>query len=159
MKLAAHYSINEHGESLRGGMIEIVGGKIADYRELGLPIPELAGMEFHSGVIVPAFPNLSACEAALQKTKQSNSAIAWLQAMPLRLQANFYIEWMLALQNADAQFNLKDAVRIFCCELPKLLQLDEIKLQLGRTINLWLVSGVDYQTFRLNNSSKLRLLI
>ncbi|MFV0365629.1 MAG: hypothetical protein ACK5JS_03875 [Mangrovibacterium sp.] len=159
MKLAAHYTINEQGKATKGMALEILAQKLVRMIEMGNQIQELAQMEFHSGVLIPAFPNTSAHWAYLLTQKDQINTPPWLQLMPNRQSNSFYLEWILAMQNADDQFCLKDAVKIFCTELTQLLHLEDIKLQLDTPVSLWLISGVDYHNFRLNTASKLRQLL
>ncbi|MFV0290270.1 MAG: hypothetical protein ACK5IJ_05135 [Mangrovibacterium sp.] len=159
MKIASHYAIDEDGQLFRGALFEIADGKLCCFNELGLPLPELAQMSFHSGIIVPKFPAIDTYWETLCILRNDTLAPHWLQLMPETLDSSFYLKWIDNLQAADELFSLNKAVKLFCSSLPSLLSIAPSRFQLHEKVQFEIFSNIDYSTFRIKNNSKLRKLL
>ncbi|MFV0522042.1 MAG: hypothetical protein ACK5MI_06400 [Mangrovibacterium sp.] len=159
MKIAAHFLINEHGKIFKGAVLNVACNKLIGITEMGNQIQELAQMAFYSGVIIPSFPDLSIHWNTLEIQKKSPEAPYWLKTMPSCYHRHVYTAWISNLQASDAHFNLAQAVNIFCVALPKLLKLEESAFLPDYPVEAWLVSGIDYHSFRIKKESKFRKLI
>lgn len=159
MILAAHFLIEGQGDVVQGAALDIADGKLKRIIQMGSQIHELPCMEFHAGVLIPALPELAPHWTKLQELRQSAEAPHWLQTLPPSPSYELHLEWMLALQAANVKINLPQLIPLFCTELPQLLGINENRLQLHAPVHVWLISGIDYTSFRIKEDAKLRKLV
>lgn len=159
MKLAAHYIINEHGKVFKGAALHLVDDKCVDIIEMGLHIHELAQMEFHSGIIIPALPHMEAHINTLIELKNTSNCPIWLKFAPEIYHKYFYREWTCALQVNTPNLSLAEIIQIYCTTLPLLLNIAPCGFSYNSPTKAWLISGVNYPSFIIKSTSRFLELI
>jgi len=162
MKYAAHYIITGAGQVLRKGIVEIdPAGQVLRVTSNENGLSEQAGMEFHSGVICPAFPNLLQIfseRELFEKLPQLNRYRKFLP--PDQQNPKVIFNWIKNIQLNDETAELSDLIDLFCTEGWRIVQQPDLgTIETGKRPGLVLLYVMNYQNLRLKEDSKIRKLI
>lgn len=162
MKFAAHYIITGTGEILPKGIVEVDrDGRIVKLNSNENGLREQAGMEFHSGVICPAFPEIFQhlqLDELFEKVPELRPYQAFLPADIRQPKAVF--NWIKNIQLADERAELPELITLFCQKLSEVLKLPEAgTIETGKRPGLVLINVMNYQKLRLTGDSRIRKLI
>jgi len=162
MKFAAHYIITGTGVVLRNGIAEVDReGRIVALIDNEGGLREQAGMEFHSGIICPAFPELPqgfAIEELFRKFPHLQNYRSDLPADLAGLKGFF--NWVKNIQLRKPDTELSALISLFCREVgEKLHPTRNGTIEAGKSPGLAVISGVDYQQLRLTENARIRRLV
>jgi len=151
MKFAAHYIITGTGEILPKGIVEVdQDGRIINLISNENGLREQAGMEFHSGVICPAFPDIFQhlqLDELFEKVPELRPYQAFLPAD------------IKNIQLSDPKAELSDLIILFCQKLSMVLNMPEAgTIEIGKRPGLVLLNVMNYQNLRLTEDSRIRKL-
>lgn len=162
MKFAAHYLFSGQGAFLPKAWVEVdTGGTVLRVVQPQAEFRELAGMEFHSGIICPAFAplfqhfNLNELVDALPELKE------FAKHCPAHTAGDKAVfNWIKAIQLQEPSVSLEFLLELFSSKAAMLLG-NELtgRLEPGQQPGLVLLTGIDYRQLRLTENSRLRKLI
>ncbi len=162
-KFAAHFVFPVSSKPITKGVVEVDNaGKISRLISHENGLQEMAGMEFHNGIICPAFCNLFEDFTTLKFFFIFPELQKFEQLLPANLTGDKAIlEWMKAIQLSDPTMRLEDLIRKFTLESAKVIDLqNEIgTLEPGKRPGLLLLYNMDYQNLLLTENSRLKRLI
>ncbi|RKD92143.1 hypothetical protein [Mangrovibacterium diazotrophicum] len=161
MKFAAHYIITGTGEILPKGIVEVdQDGRIINLISNEKGLREQAGMEFHSGVICPAFPDIFQhlqLDELFEKVPELRPYQAFLPADISHPKAVF--NWIKNIQLNDPKTELSELITLFCKKLSEVLNQPETgTIEIGKRPGLVLLNVMNYQNLRLTEDSRIRKL-
>ena len=162
MKFAAHYIITGTGEILPKGIVEVdERGRIINLFSNENGLREQAGMEFHSGVICPAFPDIFQhleVDELFARVPDLQRFRAFLPADVRHPKVVF--NWLKNIQMNDPKAELSELVTLFCKKLcEELSQPEAGTIEIGKRPGLVLLNVMNYQNLRLTEDSRIRKLI
>jgi len=162
MKFAAHYIITGTGEILPKGIVEVDReGRITDLISNENGLREQAGMEFHSGVICPAFPDIFQhfeVDELFVKIPALQRFRAFLPTDIRHPKAVF--NWIKNIQLANSTTELSELISLFCQKIcDELNQPEAGTIEIGKRPGLVLLNVMNYQNLRLTEDSRIRKLI
>lgn len=162
-KFAAHFVFPVSSAPLAKGIVEVdSSGKITQLIVPHRNLEEMAGMEFHNGIICPGFVNLFD-EFSLPKFFSLFPELKEYESLfPEHHSGDRGIlEWMKAIQLKDAKLSLTHLIRLFTLESAKAIDLqNELgSLEPGKQPGLLLIYNMDYQKLQLTENSRLKRLI
>lgn len=162
MKFAAHYLFRGHGSFLPKAWVEVdANGLVLQVVEPEGELRELAGMEFHSGIICPAFPPLFQQFSLNEILERLPELKAFSSDCPLNTgDTKIIFNWIKAVQLREPSVKLEDLLELFTSKAAALLQLTESgEIAAGKRPGLVLLTAIDYQDLRLTENSRLKKLI
>jgi hypothetical protein len=162
-RIAAHYVFPVSRPPIAKGIIEANGQGMI----LRLIVPEnglreMAGMEFHNGILCPAFGDISGeftSHALFESFPLFNE---FKKVMPSQLAGyQGVLEWMKAIQRANSKVSLDDLIRLFSLETARVLGCqDEMgTLDPGKRPGILLIDRMDYRNLKLSPDSRVKRLI
>ncbi|WP_163710873.1 hypothetical protein [Mangrovibacterium lignilyticum] len=162
MKFAAHYIITGTGDVLPKGIVEVdSSGQITRVIANENGLVEQARMEFHSGVICPAFPDLFhlfSLSDLFEKLPQLKPFKAFLPANTQDPKAVF--NWIRNIQVNDESCRLPELIALFCSEVARIAELkDAGTIAPGKRPGLVLLYVMKYSNLQLNEDSRMKTLI
>ncbi|WP_299584089.1 hypothetical protein [uncultured Sunxiuqinia sp.] len=162
-KYAAHYLFPGNESPIAQGMVQVdSSGLILAVVKPHGKLQEEAGMEFHNGILCPAFVNVYH-EFEPERFYRKFPLLKKFQALqPERLSTEKdVLSWLIAIQQADEQISLQQLITIFTIDAAKAIDLEKEmgSLTAGKRPGLMLLSGMDYQKLRLTEKSHLKRLV
>lgn len=162
MKFAAHYLFPGQGDFLPKAWVEVdAAGTIVQLVQTEGEFRELAGLEFHSGIICAAFPPLFqhfTLNELLTRLPELKPFVADCPADTAGPKAVF--NWIKAIQLNHPELRLNNLLELFGDKAAQLLNDEEKgKLEGGRRPGLVVLTGIDYRQLRLTENSRLKKLI
>lgn len=162
MKFAAHYVFIGQGPFLPKAWVEVdAAGTVARIMQPEGDFCELAGMEFHSGIICAAFPPLFQhlnLNELLMRLPELKPFVADCPADTTGPKAVF--NWVKAIQVRKPEVSLEFLLELFGPKAAAILNNDHPgKIEAGRRPGLVLLTGIDYRQLRLTGNSRLMKLI
>jgi len=162
-KFAAHFVFPGNSAPVPGGIVETdADGTVLRLIQPRNDLRELAGMEFHNGILCPAFvslpdpfspdlffsyfPGLKVFESFLPDRPTDERRI---------------LEWMKAIQLTTGSLSLEQLIRQFAYEPARVSgRLNERgSLEPGKRPGLILIDHIDYPNLQLTENSRLKRLI
>ncbi|WP_372773869.1 hypothetical protein [Mangrovibacterium sp.] len=162
MKFAAHLVVTAKGDVLPKGIVELdKSGVILEITANENGLREQAGMEFHSGIICPAFPNLSSLITQEELFGRLPELKPFERYRPASSQdPKFSFNWMKNIQIHEPDSSLVELIALFTARTASVLGLNEAgTLEVGKRPGLVVLSGIDYSKLRLSEDSRLKKLI
>ena len=162
MKFAAHYLFRGQGPFLTKAWVEVdTTGLVLQVVEPEGELRELAGMEFHSGIICPAFPPLFQHFSLHEIVERLPDLKAFSQDCPPNTgDQKIIFNWIKAIQLHEPSAKLEDLLELFTGKAAEILQLTEGgEIAAGKRPGLILLTAIDYQQLRLTDNSRLKKLI
>lgn len=162
-KFAAHYLFTGNEKPIAKGIVRVdSSGLILDIvKPLG-KFHEEAGLEFHNGIICPAFVNVYH-EFEPERFYRKFSELRPFESLcPERLNTEKdLLGWLKAIQMESKNISLEQLIRIFTLDSAKSISLDKElgSIEKGKRPGLMLISGIDYHKLRLTENSHLKMLI
>ncbi len=158
MKFAAHYVVCGNGQLLPKGIVELdATGRILSVQASGQDFREQAGLEFHSGLICPAFPPVS-IEQLLRELPKTQAYQAYLPENLNHPRAIFL--WIQNIQLQLTESKLTELIELFAAKSAEVFGFaDAGVLEVGKRPGLINLTGIDYTSLRLTASSRLKKLI
>ncbi len=162
-RIAAHYVFPVSHPPVAKGIIEADGQGMI----LRLIVPEhglreMAGMEFHNGILCPAFADISGEFTSHALFESLPFFHEFKEVMPPRLTGyQGVLEWMKAIQQANSQVSLDDLIRLFSFETARALgrQDERGTLDPGKRPGILLIDRMDYRHLKLSPDSRVKRLI
>lgn len=162
-KYAAHYLFPVNESPIGKGIIKVdESGLIFEITRPLHHLQEEAGMEFHNGIICPAFVNVFHEFEAERFYRKFPLLKAFKRLRPERLNTEKDIlGWIKAIQLSSDKPRLEELIKLFTLDAAKSIGLErEVgSLEKGKRPGLMLISGMDYQNLRLTENSHLKMLI
>ena len=162
MKFAAHFVFTAKDPALPKAIVEVDSfGRILRVTETKNLLTEQAGMEFHNGVICPAFPNIF----QYSEWEELVVLLPELQTFGKYLPANtddpkVIFNWIKTIQINEPEITLQELIRLFAQKAAAVFDLKEAgTIETGKCPGLVLLSSMDYRNLRLNENSRLKKLI
>ncbi|TDO03698.1 hypothetical protein [Sunxiuqinia elliptica] len=161
-KYAAHYLFPGNKPPISKGIITMdSSGLVIDIVNPAGKLTEEAGLEFHNGILCPAFVNVFH-EFEGDRFYRKFPFLAPFKALqPQRLNTEKdLLSWLIAIQQTDEKISLQRLLATFTIEAAKAIDLDKEmgSLSPGKRPGLMLISGMDYQQLRLTSKSHLKVL-
>lgn len=162
-KFAAHFVFPVSASPIAKGIVEVdPSGKIMQLIRPNGDLTEMAGMEFHNGILCPAFVNLFEEFTLLKFFTLFPELKEYESLLPHQHNGERAIlEWMKAIQLKNGKLSLEKLIRLFSYESAKAIDLqNELgTLEPGKRPGLLLISNMDYSNLRLTENSRLKRLI
>ncbi len=161
MKFSAHFIIPGDGSILPKGIVDVApDGSIQQLIATKDELREQAGMEFHSGLICPAFINLWQYGSTAEIFDKLPELIPFRDFAPSNTaDPKAVFNWIKAIQENLPKSSLPDLIQLFTIKAAHAFNLSEAGLiRVGKRPGLILISGVDYANFKLKADSKLKKL-
>lgn len=162
MKFAAHYLFAGQGPFLPKAWVEVdAHGTVVQLVQSEGEFRELAGLEFHSGVICPAFPPLFQHFNLNELTETLSALKPFAKDCPANTtDAKAVFNWIKAIQLHHPSVGLNDLLELFTENAARLLGDNSLgKIEAGRRPGLVLLTGIDFGQLRLTENSRLKKLI
>lgn len=161
-KYAAHFLFTGKEPPIAKGIVQVdSSGLILEIIKPASGLHEMAGMEFHNGIICPAFVNVFH-EFEPERFFQKFPLLAKFKLLqPERLTTEKDIlSWMKAIQLATIPPSLPELITLFTLDAAKSIGLEKEvgSLERGKRPGLMLIAGMDYQNLRLTEKSHLKIL-
>jgi cytosine/adenosine deaminase-related metal-dependent hydrolase len=162
-KYAAHYLFPVVEKPIAKGIVKVdPSGLILEIVNPNRYLEEEAGMEFHNGIICPAFVNVYT-EFEPDRFYRKFKALKEFESVrPARVSTEKdLLSWITAIQMKSNKLSLDQLIRIFTLDAALAISLDKElgSLKVGKRPGLMLISGMDYKTLRLNENSFLKRLV
>jgi cytosine/adenosine deaminase-related metal-dependent hydrolase len=162
-KFAAHYIFPGNGKPIAKGIVKVDhSGLILDIVRGNGKLEEEASLEFHNGIICPAFVNVFH-EFEQERFYRKFQALQEFEELrPSRLSTEKdLLGWLIAIQQKSNLFSLEQLIRIFTLDAAQSISLEKElgSIQIGKRPGLMLISGMDYQKLRLSENSHLKILV
>jgi hypothetical protein len=162
-KYAAHYLFPGDRNPIAKGIIKVdPSGLILELINPVNGLSEQEGMEFHNGIICPAFVNVFHEFEDERFFRKFPLLQKYNHLKPERLNTEKDIlSWIKAIQRENLQLTLDELIRIFTLDAAKSIKLEKEvgSLEKGKRPGLMLISGMDYRNLRLSEKSYLKMLI
>lgn len=162
-KYAAHYLFPGDEKPIAKGIIHVDhSGLILDVIKPFGELSEESGLEFHNGIICPAFVNVYPEFEPDRFYKKFPLLKEFESLCPDRLSTEKdLLSWIIAIQQNSDKPSLEQLIRIFTLEAAKSISLEKElgSLQVNKRPGLMLISGMDYQNLRLTANSHLKRLV
>lgn len=162
MKFSAHFVVPADGRVLPKGIVDVdASGTIIQLIETTAELREQAGMEFHSGLICPAFINLWQFGTTAEIMQRLPELEAYRNFIPNNTnEPKAIFNWIKAIQEHVPESTLAGLIQLFTAKAAQAFNLDEAGIiAAGKRPCLILISGVDYANFKLKADSRLKKLI
>ncbi len=162
-KFAAHYLFTGNEKPIAKGIVQVdSSGLILDIaRPIGR-FREEAGLEFHNGIICPAFVNVYHEFEPERFYRKFPELLPFESLCPERLNTEKdLLGWLKAIQLTSKHINLEQLIRLFTLDSAKSISLNKElgSIEKGKRPGLMLISGMDYHKLRLTENSYLKMLI
>ncbi|PTN09023.1 hypothetical protein [Mangrovibacterium marinum] len=162
MKFSAHFIVPADGSLLPKAIVEVdASGTIVRLIETSTELREQAGMEFHSGLICPAFINLwqlANTDEMMRRLPELEAFRSFIPQDTSHPKAIF--NWIKAIQENVADSSLTALIGLFTARAAQAFNVDDAGLiATGKRPGLILISGIDYANFKLKADSRLKKLI
>ncbi|MEL7585165.1 MAG: hypothetical protein AAGU19_00535 [Prolixibacteraceae bacterium] len=162
-RIAAHFVFSVSRPPIAKGMVEVdQDGIIINLSDPEGDLRETAGMEFHNGILCPAFTDLFH-EFSPELISDFFPELKKFETfMPFAQKGNYAIlNWMKAIQQTAAEISLEYLIRLFCLETARQLgRQDETgTLEPGKHPGILLIDRMDYRSLRLSPDSRVKRLI
>ena len=162
-KFAAHYLFPMNESPIEKGIVHVdQSGLILEVIKTYGKLQEQAGLEFHNGIICPAFVNVYSEFDPDRFYKKFPILKEFEPLKPERLSTEKdLLGWLIAIQLYSDKLSLEQLIRIFTLDAAKSISLDKElgSLRVDTRPGLMLISGMDYQNLRLTAKSHFRRLI
>lgn len=162
-KYAAHYLFPVDDKPIAKGIIHVdQSGLILDIIRPHGELAEEAGLEFHNGIICPAFVNVYPEFEPDRFYKKFPLLKEFETLCPERLSTQKdLLNWIISIQMNSNKLSLEQLIRIFTLDAAKSISLEKElgSLQINKRPGLMLISGMDYQNLRLTANSHLKRLV
>lgn len=162
-KYAAHYVFPVVEKPIAKGIVKVdPSGMIVEVINPNRNLEEEAGMEFHNGIICPAFVNVYTEFEPTRFYRKFRELEEFERVRPERLTTEKdLLNWIIAIQLANTKLPLSHLIRLFTLDAARAISLDKElgSLTPGKRPGLMLISGMDYKTLRLNENSYLKMLV
>ncbi|HKJ43175.1 MAG TPA: hypothetical protein VKA27_13855 [Sunxiuqinia sp.] len=162
-KFAAHYLFPVTDKPIAKGIIHVdQSGLILGLIKSNGQLSEEAGLEFHNGIICPAFVNVYPEFEPERFYKKFPLLKDFDELRPPRLSTEKdLLGWLISIQQNNEKISLEQLIRIFTLDAAKSISLDKElgSLQENKRPGLMLISGMDYHNLRLTANSHLKRLI
>ncbi|KOH43231.1 amidohydrolase family protein [Sunxiuqinia dokdonensis] len=162
-KFAAHFLFPGNEKPIAKGTVQVdSSGLILDIIKPTGPFREEAGLEFHNGIICPAFVNVYHEFEPARFYRKFPALRPFESLCPERLNTEKdLLGWLKAIQMDNQNISLEQLIRIFTLDSAKSISLDKElgSIEKGKRPGLMLISGMDYQKLRLTENSHLKMLI
>ena len=162
-KFAAHFVFPGNSAPIPKGIVETdTDGTILRLIHPRNDLQELAGMEFHNGILCPAFvslPDPFSPDLFFSYFPELKVFESFLPDMPTGEKR--ILEWMKAIQLTAGRSSLEQLIRQFTYEPARIGgRLNELgTLAPGKRPGLILIYKMDYRNLRLSKDSRLKRLI
>jgi len=161
-KFAAHYLFPVYDKPIAKGIVKVdqSGLILALIKSYG-NLREEAGLEFHNGIICPAFVNVYHEFEADRFYRKFPLLKEFDDLRPERLSTEKdLLNWLIAIQQNSDKLSLEQLIRIFTLDAARSISLDKElgSLQINKRPGLMLISGMDYKNLRLTTDSYLKML-
>lgn len=162
-KYAAHYLFPVNEKPIAKGIVRIdKSGLVQGIVKPGKDLDEEAGLEFHNGIICPAFVNVY-YEFERERFYRKFPALKNFESLrPERINTEKdLLNWIIAIQSSSRELSLHQLIRIFTLDAAKSIGLEKEvgSIQEGKRPGLMLISGMDYKNLQVTESSHLKRLI
>lgn len=162
MKFAAHYLFRGQGPFLAKAWVDVdAKGTVLQVEQPEAELRELAGMEFHSGIICPAFPPLFQhfdLKEIIAALPELNAFVPYCPANTGDARAIF--NWLKIIQLNEPDIPLTGLLELFTSKAAAFMQLPEAgELSPGKRPGIVLLTAINYQQLRLTENSRLKKLI
>ena len=162
-KYAAHYLFPVVEKPIAKGIVKVdQSGLIVEIINPDRHLEEEAGMEFHNGIICPAFVNVYTEFEPVRFYRKFQVLKEFEKVRPARVSTEKdLLNWITAIQMKSNKLSLNQLIRIFTLDAAQAISLDKElgSLKVGKRPGLMLISGMDYQNLRLTENSHLKRLI
>jgi len=159
MKFSAHFVIPGDGSILPKGIVDVApDGTILQLIATKYELREQAGMEFHSGLICPAFINLWQYGSTAEIFDKLPDLAPYRDFVPNNTaDSKAVFNWIKAIQENLPDSSLPNLIQLFTAKAAQAFHLSEAgMIRVGKHPGLVLISGIDYTNFKLKADSKLR---
>lgn len=162
MKFSAHFVIPADGSVLPKGIVDVASdGTILQLIATKDELREQAAMEFHSGLICPAFIQLwqyGSTAEILEKLPELHPFRDFIPNNTNDPKATF--NFLKAIQENLPNSSLPDLIELFTAKAAKAFNLMEAGIiATGKRPGLVIITGIDYANFRLKADSRLKKLV
>ena len=162
-KFAAHFLFPVNQKPIAKGIVNVdQSGLILDIVKTDNNLTEEAGLEFHNGIICPAFVNVFNEFEPDRFYRKFHVLKEFRDLCPERVSTEKdLLAWIKAIQAKSDKLSLEQLIRIFTLDAAKSISLEKEmgSIQRGKRPGLMLISGMDYQNLRLTENSHLKILI
>lgn len=162
-RIAAHFVFPVSSPPFAKGIIEVdQDGTVVRLIRTEGKLLEMAGMEFHNGILCPAFVDVFHEFSPVTLFKHLHQLVDFQSAMPeITMGYQGILEWMKAIQSANSKVSLENLIRLFSLEPAKVLgrQNDLGTLDPGKHPGILLIDRMDYRNLRLSRDSRVKRLI
>ncbi|WP_423129594.1 hypothetical protein [Gaoshiqia sp. Z1-71] len=162
-KFAAHLIFPVSSPPISKGIVEVDrDGTISRLIAPEAGLQEMAGMEFHNGIICPAFVNLFERMELPEFFSHFPELKEFEFLIPVkRSDDRDILNWMKAIQMQSSAFTLDELIGLFTIRSARIagLQNERGTLDEGKQPGLLLISQMDYRNLQLSDNSRLKRLI
>jgi hypothetical protein len=163
-RFAAHFVFPVSSSPIAKGIIEVDrnGTVINLIKPEGGGLRELAGMEFHNGIICPGFIDLLREYPADELFEHFPIFLKYKAFLPVnRTGDKGMLEWMKSIQLSGNEISLEELIRLFILEPVVSLgrQAELGTLEPGKRPGILLIDRMDYLNLRLSDDSRVKRLI
>lgn len=157
MKYAAHYLHNGSDWIFPKAWVEIdASGRVLRVEKPEGDLREQAGMEFHSGIICPAFPNLFN-QLGLNEILRLIPALVPFapDCPPDTADPRVMFNWLHRIQQNHPETDLGKLIGLFSLKASQVAGLRQAgSFEPGKYPGVWLLTGIDYTGLRLTAGSR-----
>lgn len=162
-RIAAHFVFPVSRPPIAKGIVEVdQDGIVIDLSDPEGDLRETAGMEFHNGILCPAFTDLFR-EFSPEVIPDLFPGLKKFETfMPCAQKGDIAIlDWMKAIQQTAPEISLEYLIGLFCLETARRLgRQDETgTLEPGKRPGILLIDRMDYRNLRLSHDSRVKRLI
>lgn len=162
-KFSAHFLFPVNGRPIAKGIVKVDhSGLILEVVHGEGNLREEAGLEFHNGIICPAFVNVFHEFEKDRFYRKFEELKPFEELRPMRLSTEKdLLGWLIAIQQNSNKLSLEQLIRIFTMDAARSISLDKEvgSFEQGKRPGLMLISGMDYQNLQLSADSRLKRLI
>ena len=162
-RFAAHFVFPVSGSPIAKGMIEVDrDGTVINLIRPEGGLHELAGMEFHNGIICPGFIDLLREYPADELFEHFPIFLKYKAFLPVnRTGDKGMLEWMKSIQLSGNEISMEELIRLFILEPAVSLgrQTELGTLEPGKRPGILLIDLMDYRNLRLSENSRVKRLI
>lgn len=162
-RFAAHFVFPVSSSPIAKGMIEVDrDGTVINLIRPEGGLRELAGMEFHNGIICPGFIDLLREYPEDELFEHFPIFLKYKAFLPVhRTGDKGMLEWMKSIQLSVNEISLEELIRLFILEpVLSLGRQEELgTLEPGKRPGILLIDRMDYLNLRLSEDSRVKRLI